>query len=63
LKVEEPVEIKVELSTANGADSASFLPYIERLDGRTVRAMFDDYPSALKGLRGAISMASMAERR
>jgi D-amino peptidase len=63
LKVEEPVEIKVELSTANGADIASFLPYIKRLDGRTVRAMFDDYPSALKGLLGAIFIASMAERR
>jgi len=63
LKVEEPVEIKVELSTANGTDSASFLPYIERQDGRTVRAVFDDYPSAMKGLLGAIFMASMAERR
>jgi D-amino peptidase len=63
LKVEEPVEIKVELSTANGADSASFLPYIERLDGRTVRVEFDDYPSALRGFFGAIFMASMAERR
>ncbi len=63
LEVEEPVEIKVELSTANGADSASFLPYIERVDGRTVRAVFDDYPSAMKGFFGAIFMASMAERR
>lgn len=63
LKVEEPVEIKVEFSTANGADSASFLPYIERIDGRTVKAVFNDYPTALKGLFGAIFMASMSERR
>ena len=63
LKVEKPVEIKVELSTATGADSASLLPYIERIDGRTVKAVFDVYPSAIKGIYGAIFMASMAERR
>ena len=63
MKVEEPVDIKVEFSTANGADSASFLPYSERIDGRTVKAVFDDYPTALKGLFGVIFMASMSERR
>jgi D-amino peptidase len=63
LTVKPPVEFKVELVSATSADAASVLPYVERLDGRTVAAVFDDYPSAYRGLRGIFSMASSAERR
>jgi hypothetical protein len=37
------------------------LPYIERADGRTLRAVFNSYPDALRGLRAAITLASTAE--
>ena len=58
LKIEGPVELKIELSTANKADAASMLPYVERLDGRNLKATFDDYPLAHRGFMGIISMAS-----
>ncbi len=63
LRVETPVKLKVELVSATSADAASTLPYVERLDGRTVAADFDDYPSAYRGFVGIFSMAGSAERR
>ncbi|GAG14140.1 unnamed protein product, partial [marine sediment metagenome] len=42
---------------------ASILPYVERVNGRTVVSTFDDYPTALKGLLGVIYIASRASRR
>ena len=63
LRVETPVELNVELVSATSADAASVLTYVERLGGRTVAAVFDDYPSAYRGLVGIISIASSAERR
>lgn len=58
LVIESPVELRIELSTANKADEASVLPYVERLDGRTLNAVFDNYPLAYRGLSGIISVAS-----
>lgn len=63
LRVETPVKLKVELVSATSADAASILPYVERLDGRTVAAVFDDYPAAYRGFVGIFSMASSGERR
>jgi len=63
LKIESPVELKVELSSTNGTDAASTLPYVERLSGRSVKAVFDDYALAYRGFTGIFAMASMAERR
>jgi len=63
VKIETPVELKVELSSANGTDAASTLPYVKRIDGRSVKAVFDDFPMAYRGFTGIFAMASMAERR
>jgi D-amino peptidase len=60
-KVSEPVEFKLRLVTSSMADAAAVLPYIERADGRTLRAVFNSYPDALRGLRAAITLASTAE--
>ncbi|MDP6457955.1 MAG: M55 family metallopeptidase [Candidatus Bathyarchaeota archaeon] len=62
-RLETPVKLQVELVSATSADAASILPYIERLDGRTVAAVFDDYPTAYRGLNGIFYLASGAERR
>jgi D-amino peptidase len=62
-RVDDPVEFKLKLVNALGGDAAGGLPYAERLDGRTIRAVFDDYPMAIKGLRSAISIAGSAMRR
>ena len=59
-KVDEPVEFKLRLGNSVGGDVAGLLPYAERLDGRTIKAVFDDYPLAMRGLRAAISLGSAA---
>lgn len=55
--VKEPVEVKLRFNREQMADLAAFLPYLERLDGKTMRGVFDDYPTAFKGLRAAIYIA------
>ncbi len=62
-KVDEPVEFKLRLGNSVGGDVAGLLPYVEKLDGRTVKAVFDDYPLAMRGLRAAISLGGAAMRR
>jgi D-amino peptidase len=62
-KVDEPVEVKVRYATSTMADVVAILPYIERMDGKTVKAIFDDYPKAIRGLRASIYLAGTAERR
>ena len=61
--VDEPVEFKLRFTNSVGGDAAGMLPYAERLDGRTIKATFDDYPLAMRGLRGAISLGGGAMRR
>jgi D-amino peptidase len=58
LVIESPIELRIELSTVNKADEASTLPYVERVDGRTLKAVFDNYPMAHRGFTGIISVAS-----
>lgn len=61
--VESPVEVALRFQTSTQADIASILPYLERVDGKTVKEVFNDYLQALKGLRASISIASTAETR
>ena len=61
--VNEPVEVKMRWMTPTMADVVCVLPYMERVDGKTTSCIFDDYPSALRGLRASITMAGTAERR
>lgn len=62
-RVDEPVEFKLRLGNSVGGDAVSQLPYVERIDGRTVKAVLDDYPKAYGGLRSAISIGGAAMRR
>jgi len=62
-RAEEPVEVKLRCVTSTMADVAALLPYAERVDGKTVKAVFSEYPEAIRGLRAAIYLAGSAERR
>ncbi|MBS7619786.1 M55 family metallopeptidase [Candidatus Bathyarchaeota archaeon] len=62
-EVESPVEVKLRFQTSTQADIASVLPYLERIDGKTVRGVFNNYFQAMKGLRAAISIGGTAEIR
>ena len=62
-RVEEPVEVRLRYVTSAMADLVAILPYVERVDGRTVKTFFKDYSEALGGLRAAIYLATAAENR
>ena len=69
-RVDEPVEVKLRFVNSTMADAASMLPYVERVDGRTVKFVFGKYPEATNALLAAIFLGStpnltrmLAERR
>ncbi len=40
---EKPYELKIEFQTSNQADFASLIPLVERIDGRTLRFVSEDF--------------------
>jgi D-amino peptidase len=62
-RVDEPVEVKLRYVNSTMADAAAVLPYIERTDGRTVKAVFNNYPEATRGLLAAINIGSTVTLR
>jgi D-amino peptidase len=61
--VEGPVNFILKYGHSGGGDMASRLPFLERVDGRTVKATFDSYPEALNGLMSAITTGGAGMRR
>lgn len=59
--VDEPVNVELHLNSPAMADVCDLLPYVDRLDGRTISFQSEDYPTAIKGLRAAIYIANTAE--
>ena len=57
-KVKEPVEVKLRYMTSAMADIVALLPYIERVNGRTVKTVFNNYPEAIRGLEATIELAN-----
>jgi len=52
-----PVEIQVRYTNARMADAVDFMPSAERLDGKTIRFVSDDYLEAFGALRASIYIA------
>ncbi len=61
--VDSPVEVKIKLTTSTMADVSSLIPSLERVDGTTMKGVYDDYQTAINALRASIFMAGAAERR
>jgi len=59
---EPPVEIVAKYVNALMADAVAFMPSAERLDGRTVRFVQDDYLKAFGALRASIYIAGAVSR-
>lgn len=53
-----PIEVKVKYANSAMADAVAFMPSAERLDGRTIRFVQDDYLKAFGALRASIYIAS-----
>jgi len=51
------VKVKVEFASPHHADGASNLPFVTRLDGRTVMAEMPDMPAAFRAFRSMSNMA------
>ncbi len=54
---ESPVEIVVRYTNARMGDAVEFMPSAERLDGKTVRFVQDDFVGAFNALRASIFIA------
>ena len=61
--VDAPVEVMVRLGTSTMADVSSLIPSLERVDGTTMKGIYDDYQTAVNALRACIYLAGAAERR
>jgi D-amino peptidase len=57
IKTSYPVRVKVELATPNLADAASVLPFVTRLDGRTLITEAPDMPTAHRMFRSITGLA------
>jgi len=54
---EQPVEVVVRFTNARMADAVSFMPSAERLDGKGIRFVQDDFIGAFNALRASIFIA------
>ena len=52
-----PIEVFVRFTNANYADAAEFMPSSERVDGKTIRIVTDDYLKAFGGFITAVYCA------
>jgi D-amino peptidase len=57
MAVELPVEIVVRYVDARMADAVEFMPSAERLDGKTIRFVQDDFIEAFNALRASVFIA------
>ena len=61
--VEPPVEVKIEFANAVMADVVSLISSFTRVDGVTMKGVYDDYQKAVNALRAGIYMAGGTIRR
>lgn len=57
-KFDSPVKLRVEFANAGMADAASLMPYVERINGRTVEFTHEDYKVVFDALTALIALAS-----
>lgn len=53
-KFNPPVEFRIRFTSAKKADAASFIPSAERLDGKTIRIVHNDYVKGYHGFLAAV---------
>jgi D-amino peptidase len=52
-----PINVSIRYATSLMADAVEFLPFVERIDGRTISFISDDYLKAFGALRASIYIA------
>lgn len=53
-----PIEMVIKYANSLMADAVEFMPSAERIDGRTIRFVLDDYIKAFRALRASIYIAN-----
>ena len=61
-RFEPPIELKVEVSRTEFADALEMIPGVERLDGRTLKFIHDDYAAVFDTLLLMAAIGSMMGR-
>jgi len=59
-KFETPITLKIEFIATSMADVASYMPKVNRLDGRTIEFKEDNYSIMFEALQALINLASTA---
>lgn len=59
-KFDAPIELKVELKDTVYADQAELIPGVERIDGRTVRFVHEDYSVVFNAIMAMVYVAMVA---
>jgi D-amino peptidase len=57
-KFNPPIEFRIRFTNAKKADAASFIPSAERLDGKTIRIIHDDYVKGYHGFLASVMCAT-----
>ncbi|MFQ6053283.1 MAG: M55 family metallopeptidase, partial [Candidatus Bathyarchaeia archaeon] len=59
---EPPIEVRMKYANSLMADAVQFMPGAERVDGRTVKFVVDDYLKAFGAIRASIFIAAQVSR-
>ena len=57
-----PIDVKIKYRDSLMADAVEFIPIVERVDGRTISFVIDDYLKAFNTLRASIYVAGAVAR-
>ncbi|WP_055666234.1 M55 family metallopeptidase [Desnuesiella massiliensis] len=57
-KFNDPIELKIEFNSTAMAEIASLMPYTNRLDGRTISFVHEDYKTIFDALMALVTLAS-----
>jgi len=57
-----PIEMRIKYGNTLMADAVEFMPSTERVDGRTIKSVFNDYIKAFRAARASIYIASAVSR-
>jgi len=57
-----PIEVLVKYANSLIADAVEYMPSAERIDGRTIRFVLDDYLKAFGAFRASVEIASAVSR-
>lgn len=59
-KFEPPINLKIEFNSTSMVDSAAIMPYVNRIDGRTLEFIDYDYKTVFNAIMALVGLASLS---